>query len=83
MTCEIMRDGAVTIICCTRGARAWKPCSTTGCTGRALFLCDFPLEGKRQGQTCDRPVCAGCRRSQGPHVDYCRAHHEMTQSRAK
>lgn len=62
---------------CSRGGRRTK-CATPGCSGRADFLCDFPLAGKRAGKTCSRAMCERCRRAQSPGVDYCEPHARQT-----
>lgn len=48
-------------------------CRAAGCAGRATYKCEFPLRGKKAGQTCDRPLCR-------PHAvlkgdkSYCEGH---------
>ena len=60
MTCHRFRsaDGRMTGFICWRGERQ-RLCSA--CKSRpASLLCDFPLSGKKQGRTCDRPLCRAC-----------------------
>jgi hypothetical protein len=60
MTCERFRseDGTITGFICNRSARRPK-CSV--CKVRpAMKLCDFPLVGKKQGQTCSVALCEKC-----------------------
>lgn len=56
MTCKVIRDenGHVAIVC-TRSSM-----ELCGCGCKATLLCDFPLKGKKVGQTCDRPLCPKC-----------------------
>lgn len=68
-------------ITCSRGQRT-PACKTPGCGGRGQFLCDYPLEGKRAGKTCDRPMCDRCRVSMGPGRDYCASHAAMAKAGA-
>lgn len=44
-------------------------CQTT----RDITLCDFPLTGRKAGQTCDRPVCRHHAMHEDPDTDYCPA----------
>lgn len=37
----------------------------------SAYLCDFPVGA---GQTCDAPLCSGCRVNKGPGLDYCPEH---------
>lgn len=50
------------------------------CDRRASKLCDFPLKGKKQGKTCDRPLCQRCATSK-PNgkdtFDLCNIHKDM------
>jgi hypothetical protein len=81
MSCRVIAAGpSVMVIACDRG-RDRPRCQSTGCTGISVALCDYPLSGRHAGKTCDRRMCAGCRRPQGPDVDYCQPHH--AQARAK
>lgn len=41
------------------------------CGHEGAFLCDYPI-GK--GQTCDVPMCEGCRRNIGVELDLCEIH---------
>lgn len=64
MPCEPFRLGdGVTGIICSRGQRRTKcvVCKTRPSTK----LCDFPLSGKKAGQTCDRALCDKCAVKQG------------------
>ncbi len=59
MPCETFRfPGGGTAIVCSRGRQVRKKC--VGCGKPATLLCDYPLQGKRAGKTCDRPICAKC-----------------------
>lgn len=64
----------VTLFACTRGQRTSSRCQTVGCSGVTVALCDYPLSGKRAGDTCSRRLCASCRHERGAGVDYCAAH---------
>lgn len=63
--------GGVTGIACSRGSG--KPCSACGAS-KATRLCDYPLRGAKQGQTCSRPICDKCTVKVGPERDYCPPH---------
>jgi len=76
-------DGEVVGIVCGRG----RPRRLCKCGRNSTKLCDYPLRGRRAGQTCDRPLCEKCATKVGTHVDgahkgdtldYCRAHAAMT-----
>lgn len=57
---------------CRRG-----PCQIDGCEGLGTRFCDYPLSGKKQGQTtCSRFMCEGhATRADGvTGLDYCPAH---------
>jgi hypothetical protein len=43
---------------CSRGRARTRPC--VECGTPSTKLCDYPLEGKRKGKTCDRPLCDAC-----------------------
>lgn len=77
MGCDIKKDpdGQVTAIICNRGTKrsycqdCHRPCDK---------LCDFPLTGEKEGQTCDRKMCP--RHSvhvEGKDLDYCLTHARM------
>lgn len=57
MTCERipLKNGVIFI--CSRTPAVKKRCK---CGAIAVKLCDYPLRGKKAGQTCDRPLCAKC-----------------------
>lgn len=65
-------DGSVTGIACSRGPRTRCKCGRV-----ATLLCDWPLHGSKEGQTCDRPLCSRCATNVGPDRDYCPSHAEM------
>jgi len=75
MGCENMYDaeGNWLGVVCSRGRRT-PSCSTSGCSGRSAFQCDFPLKGSKTGKTCSRHMCSSCRVSVGKGIDYCRTH---------
>lgn len=75
MPCNTIKDdeGRVTAIICSRNRRQWCHVCRAACTK----LCDFPLTGKKAGQTCDRPMCDRHAVSQGPEVDYCETHDRL------
>jgi len=68
------------IFVCSRGQRR-EPCSVEGCGGRVVKLCDFPLVGRKSGQTCNRAMCASHAKRIGvtsdDSVDYCPVHAKM------
>jgi hypothetical protein len=76
MSCEpIVIDGKVIGIGCSRGKRP-KPC-VENCGRPSAKLCDFPLRGRKRGQSCDRPICAVHATAMGNGIDYCRTHADM------
>jgi hypothetical protein len=79
VSCRTIAAGhGVTMILC--GRRDRETCQTPGCNGTMVALCDFALSGKSEGKTCDRKLCAKCRRLQGPNVDFCAAHDTMAKA---
>jgi hypothetical protein len=71
MTCNVIKLGdEITLITCSRGQQRPR-CS---CGNPQTGSCDFPLGGKKSGQTCDRPLCVKCTVKIGPTTDYCVAH---------
>ena len=70
---HVLVDGEpVTMIVCSRGVVAQR-CVVCR-TQYDLKLCDFPLRGEKQGQTCDRPVCGTHATHQEPDFDLCPSH---------
>jgi hypothetical protein len=67
-------NGGVAIVC-SRGRR--EPCSVAGCRATSVALCDYPLQGKKAGKTCDRRLCAAHRVSKGKDRDYCPTHEAL------
>ena len=59
-------------IACSRG-----PVKSCKCGRRSTKLCDYPLRGKKQGKTCDAPLCDRCATSVGKNLDYCCVHAEI------
>lgn len=51
-------DGKTYGFVCTRGRTKREVCEV--CGKPASKLCDFPLSGKKAGQTCDRKLCLSC-----------------------
>jgi hypothetical protein len=77
MTCKVVAAGpGMTVIVCSRGSRQ-KHCSTAGCRGYEVALCDYPLTGGKAGETCSRSICPSCRRPQSPGIDFCPVHHAI------
>ena len=66
--------GGVGIICGPKPRR--RNCKF--CSRYADFLCDFPLTGKKVGQTCSAPMCARCATwvvgTKGEDQRYCPPH---------
>ena len=62
----------VSMIVCGRQAHA-KRCVVCQ-TQYIIKLCDYPLIGTKQGQTCDRPVCGTHAMHREPDVDLCPSH---------
>ena len=70
---HVLVDGEpVAMIVCGRKARG-KQCVVCK-TQYDIRLCDYPLRGAKQGQTCGRPVCGAHAMHQPPDVDYCPSH---------
>lgn len=77
MTCKTIDLGnGDYAIACSRGQRA-KPCKFCGSAGTQL--CDYPLRGKKEGQTCDARMCMRCAFELGPDLQYCPPHGRITQ----
>ncbi len=48
----------IMFIACRRGSGTRRvDCDEPGCTREHTHLCDFPLKGRKAGQTCDRKLC--------------------------
>lgn len=62
---------------CGGGSR--RKCATAGCTSKAPYLCDYPLDGVKAGKTCDRPICRRCVRELARDTHFCPIHHDMAQ----
>ena len=62
----------VPVIVCSRAALTQR-CVVCR-TQYDIRLCDYPLRGVQQGQTCDRPVCGTHATHQEPDVDWCPSH---------
>ncbi len=58
MTCKSVysEDGRLVMFVCGKGVKD-HPCETVGCSNEHKKLCDFPLGGKKTGQTCDKKMC--------------------------
>lgn len=56
-------------------------CSVPGCSSRGEYLCDFPLKGKKEGQTCDRPMCRRHAKLIKHNTHYCPAHAKAVQEK--
>lgn len=67
MPCKVI--GGNTIVC----GRV-QPGRRCKCGTPTRLLCDFPLGGAKEGQTCDKPVCSNCSVHEEPNKDYCLAH---------
>jgi len=75
MACDpiVNASGQVIGFACSRTSSR-RRCA---CGGNADKLCDYPLQGRKAEQTCDRPICKRCavsRRVGGDIVDYCQTH---------
>lgn len=76
MACRPFRIGAVSGFVCTRGAKRPAPCDT--CGKPHVALCDFPLK-TTPPRTCDKKICASCRKPMPGDVDYCPAHRKLAE----
>lgn len=69
---------------CTRGSSQTKPCS---CGARGEYLCDYPLKGKKEGQTCDRSICRThaklIKKTAEGSIHYCPVHQKMAEKEAR
>lgn len=74
------QDLPITVIVCRRGRRRAAPCSV--CSEPHTKLCDFPLKGSKEGQTCDAKLCDTHASRSGP-PDYCPAHARFVARKAK
>lgn len=71
MTCRSVNlgNGAIAIVC-NRGER--RP--YCGCGKPATRQCDYPLRGRKAGQTCSAHLCDSCAVPSGKDLDYCPPH---------
>lgn len=75
-------DGA-TVIACRHGRH--QPAKCDVCEGKgAEWLCDGPARGRtryptKKPRTCDRKLCAKCRRKTGEDRDLCPEHYHREQ----
>ena len=56
MGCKFYGGDGAMIVLCDRGP---KP-KCDECWGNADHVCVFPFAGKKQGQTCGKPLCVKC-----------------------
>ncbi len=63
------------VVVCTRGRRP-APCDT--CGKPHVALCDYSLK-TTPPRTCDRKICAGCRKPMPGDLDYCPAHWKLAE----
>ncbi len=58
MTCEMIRDSDGNhCFFCTSEDLTEVRCA---CGNLSTHQCDFPMSGRREGQTCDRYICPHC-----------------------
>lgn len=57
---------------CYREQRA--RCATTGCTGAAVLVCDFPVTRRGKPARCNRHVCRRCAQAVGTREHFCPPH---------
>lgn len=75
MRCVVVNTKGRRAIICGRGrSRRPEPCFY--CGGPSTSLCDHPVFRRNVKQTCDTPMCDGCKKSIGEDVDLCRSHSE-------
>lgn len=63
------------------------------CSRTSTRECDYPLRGRKAGQTCNAPMCDAHSHQHGVHppgtkyagdrIDYCPPHHEADQAQEK
>jgi hypothetical protein len=84
MACHIERNakGEVARIVCTRGVGRERQCIVCHRfeSRVAMKLCDYPLHGAKQGQTCSRPICVHHAHHVEPDTDYCPAHARLVEA---
>lgn len=75
MSCiKIDLGPGATAFVCSRGTRTReKPCAYCK-TRPSRYLCDAPLRGKRQGQTCDGAICESCATLIAENTHLCPSH---------
>ncbi len=76
MSCHVIKgkEGKAIGFECNRG---YDTPSCSSCGGKATKQCDFPLKGKKAGQSCDRPLCDRCATrydEKEPGKDFCPVH---------
>lgn len=82
---EVVKDGKRVgggFICGPRG-RKTRCKGSPSCARLSSLLCDFPLDGKKKGKTCDIPLCATCARTMAADLHYCPVHHSYDPDGAK
>jgi hypothetical protein len=68
-------DGTFIGMVCSRSRKT--KCSVRGCSRNATYLCDYLLKGKKEGSTCDRPLCGRHAILLGEDHHFCPGHHRL------
>jgi hypothetical protein len=58
----------------TTHVRRFEPCSSPGCTGDGVVLCDFPIPPSQREKSCDRRICTEHAHTVGNGKRYCPPH---------
>lgn len=76
MICDDFKlpDGTTAIVC-RGGSRRAATCDVCSTPRSSHWECDGPSRRASGKGTCDRKLCAGCRRPQGGDLDLCPEHH--------
>ena len=80
MPCKPISGPGWSGFACSRNSSPLKQCSC-GCP--AEYICDFPRKGKKEGKTCDKPICRShaklIKKTSEGSIHYCPAHQRMAE----
>lgn len=84
MAKEGQQDLPIIVHVCRRGRRRKSaPCDVPNCNAEHQKLCDYPLGGKKAGQTCDKKICDAHATSVGHNKDYCPPHAKLAERKGE
>lgn len=77
MGCEVLYDGQgrpMGFACSRNSENKRGTCCVPGCGRVAEYLCDYPLRGEKEGQTCDKAMCTSHAKLIKHDTHFCPAH---------